>query len=171
VFPTTVTTCARPTCWVASAERKHGAVPASESALTSNVARDKRLLRLVDTLIPSDDGPGATLANLDCYVESHWAECGAERLKARLSALARLEAEARVRTGRSFAELNNEEAACVVGELERGETRAAWPEDFPAEQFIAEVIQLAHEGFYGSWAGDAREPAGWVLLGYQPGVT
>ncbi len=147
--------------------RDHRSAPAR----TTDVTRDKRLLGLVETLVPTDDGPGAALANLDRYVETCWAGGGAERLAARRGALARLDAEARARTGSSFAELDYAEASGVVAELERGQTRVPWPDDFPAEQFVAEVVQLAHEGFYGLPAGDGSEPAGWALLGYQPGVT
>ena len=142
-----------------------------DTVLPPPPSRDKRLLALVEALIPTDDSPGATLANLDRDIESHWADCGAERLQARVGALDRLDAEARARTGRSFAELDGQEAAGLVGEVESGQTRVDWPEDCPAEEFIAEVIQLAYEGFYGRPARDGREPAGWALLGYQPGVT
>ena len=79
-----------------------------DTVLPPPPSRDKRLLALVETLIPTDDSPGATLANLDRDIESHWADCGAERLEARVGALDRLDAEARARTGRSFAELDGQ---------------------------------------------------------------
>lgn len=124
---------------------------------------EERLVALADVLIPPDPGVGGADAGLARYINSRWGNCQPSLV----DGLDHLDAEAWSRTGRPLLALDVAEIAELITDLEHEESRIIWPAGTSAREFVARLIDLAHEGFYAG-TDRATEPAGWTLLDYHP---
>ena len=124
-------------------------------------ATQTRTLRAIaERLIPTDEhGPGALPAGAVDYVGQALAGDYADLLPAYVAGLSHLDATARQRHGRAFAELAAGEQDALLTELER---------HGPASAFFELVRRHVFEGMFGDPAyGGNRDRAGWALLGYD----
>lgn len=139
----------------------------TSSALISSPA----FRALLDRLIPPDDFPGALDAGVANYIARQLETDCARETAVLHDGLARLDAEAVARTGRStsFVGLNAGEQDELIAALERGEARTVWPLEMPAAAFIDRMVNLAHEGFYADPGNGAnRDAISWRMIGYDP---
>lgn len=119
-------------------------------------------------IIPSDDSPGASEANVAEYIEralaTRYHRVLREPFREGLSILNGLSARS---WGKSFAHLNDEDQDSVLAYVESG--KADRP-DFPASRFFRRLIILTLEGFLGDPShGGNRDETGWKFIGYKPG--
>lgn len=121
----------------------------------------------MDRIVPRDEWPGATDAGADAYVLRQLAgDCVAEAEDFR-AGLASLDAEARAAHGEGFAALTPAAQDALLGAIERGEVRTAWP--VGAAAWFARLVELTAEGYYADPGnGGNRGAVSWKMLGYDP---
>ena len=133
---------------------------------TSPLVADPRLNALLELLIPSDDQPGAARAEVASFVVGAWKQrLGLEQAAAALDAL---DAEARAMRGAPFTQLDGDDAAALISKLETGRAQTRWEGTLDPSTFIAELVDLTFQGFYGAANGEPRRAPGWAVVGYTP---
>lgn len=147
------------------------AVPAPEDLAPLPEALNELEWRTVEAIVarilPSGDGPGATEAGCVAFVDRALAHEEAALRPLYLAGLRGVEAIARLRSGGSFSELDDEARDALLAEIERGGV-ADWPADAgsPAAFFQA-VRRHAILGFLADpLYGGNRQYAGWRAVGY-----
>jgi len=131
-----------------------------------NETQQKTLRAALDCLIPPDDFPGAWDAGVGDYIQRL---LGGELVHLQIfyhNGLDALDAEARARYKRGFAELSSRRQEKLLKAVEEGEVEALWP--IPARQFFTLINRHAAEGFYSdSGNGGNRDAASWEMIGFQ----
>ena len=133
-------------------------MPSDQGLGPLDAARTRTLLAVADRLIPTDEsGPGALPAGAVEYVGQALAGDYAALLPAYVAGLSSLDADARERHGRVFADLEPDEQDDMLRALELG----------PSAPFFELVRRHVIEGMFGdpSYGGN-RDRAGWALHGY-----
>lgn len=128
----------------------HGAAALAQPAPRQPLSTTVRiaLTAACDRIIPADDTPGAVAAGVPAFIErmlNDWYD-PTERTRV-VTGIESLEAMARARHGRSFAECTGGEQDALLGELDR---------EGPAHWF-GTVKYLTIWGYYTSEAGITRE--------------
>jgi len=119
-----------------------------------------------DAIVPPDADPGAVEAGVVSFIDRQLATREKDRRKTWRDGLRGLEATARRRYGRGFAELSLEERTAVLQDVEKGAVAAAdWPGIGP-ESFFTLLRDYTLMGFYGDPRhGGNRDRAAWRMLG------
>jgi hypothetical protein len=133
-------------------------MPSDQGLGPLDAVRSRTLLAVADRLIPTDEsGPGALPAGAAQYVGQALAGDYAALLPAYVAGLSSLDADARERHGRGFADLEPDDQDDMLRALELG----------PSAPFFELVRRHVIEGMFGdpSYGGN-RDRAGWALLGY-----
>lgn len=127
------------------------------------------LIALLDTLIPSDElGPGAVDAGVDRYIDgvlSTEVGDGETSLSALfLICLEATDALAAKTYGASFAELDPEQRAALLTEIESGTATGFTPS---SSEFFILLRALTMQGMFGDPVhGGNQDYIGWKLIGY-----
>jgi len=156
--------------WLLPAELL-AAVPQAEDLAPTRESLNELEWRIFEAIaariLPSDDGPGATEAGCVAFVDRALAHEESASRPLYLAGLRGVEAVARLRSGRSFAELDDESRDALLAEIERGGV-ADWPVDAgsPAAFFQAvrrhTILGFLADPLYGG----NRQYAGWRATGY-----
>ena len=119
-----------------------------------------------DCIIPADQDPGAVQAGVVTFIDRQLATREKKRLDFWRAGLRDLEATARRRHGRAFAELSFEAQTELIAALEQGQVeRADWVDVDPAA-FFRTLRDHAMMGFYGDPRhGGNRDRVAWRMLG------
>jgi gluconate 2-dehydrogenase gamma chain len=133
-------------------------------ALREDEART--LAAACDQIIPPDQDPGAAQAGVVVFIDRQLATRQKKTLPTWRAGIAALDATARRRQGKPFAELAGDQQTALLQQIERGEgDKADWGELAPADFF-----RLLHGhtmmGFYGDPRhGGNKERVAWRMLG------
>jgi gluconate 2-dehydrogenase gamma chain len=119
-----------------------------------------------DAIVPPDEDPGAAEAGVVAFVDRQLATREKDRRPLWRAGLRGLEATARRRHGRSFAELSLEARTGLLRDVENGAVDAAdWTGIAPTE-FFALLRDYTLMGFYGDPRhGGNRDRVAWRMLG------
>jgi hypothetical protein len=116
---------------------------------------------ILDRIIPADDFPSASGADVHVYIER---QLGGDLRHLRplfVEGLAEIDAEAVARHGSPFASLDAEGQDALLRHIESGR-------DAPARRFFLRIIDLAHEGYYADPAnGGNRDGVSWTMIGFD----
>ncbi len=124
----------------------------------------------IDRLIPADDFPSASQADVDGFILALFAGDRREDADQLESGLASLDAEARSEGGKSFAALSNALQDEILDRVERGVTHTAWA--YPPMQFFRLLLNVTAEGYFHDPSGGGnRGTISWTMLGYDPGAN
>jgi hypothetical protein len=121
---------------------------------------------VVDRIIPPDDFPGAWDAGAGDYILGQLGGQLREQTSTIESGLAALDAEARLASGRAFADLAPAEQDLLLAAIERNDVHTEWQTQ-PAA-FFALLVELTAEGYYSDPGnGGNRNEIAWRMIGYQ----
>lgn len=121
----------------------------------------KRLVALLDRLIPADGWPSATQAGAIAYFDARARTDHAALWPAMLApGLDALDAEARAIHGDAFTALGGAAQDAVIAAAEDRATTAPWP--IASDAFVAQITQLAAESYY-----VPRDAPSWRMIGYD----
>jgi gluconate 2-dehydrogenase gamma chain len=136
--------------------------------VTLTAAEAATLEAVVARLIPRDgNGPGALEAGAARYIDGALANALAAQRPAYAAGLAALEAHARAKAGRAFADLPPDKQDELIGDLEQNRAPGFTPS---SSAFFALVLGHTLEGTFGDpHYGGNRDFIGWELIGY-PGL-
>jgi gluconate 2-dehydrogenase gamma chain len=136
--------------------------------VTLTAAEAATLESVVARLIPRDgNGPGALEAGAARYIDGALANALAAQRPAYAAGLAALEAHARAKAGRAFADLPPERQDELIGDLEQNRAPGFTPS---SSAFFELVLGHTLEGTFGDpHYGGNRDFIGWELIGY-PGL-
>mgnify|MGYP001038462792 FL=1 len=126
------------------------------------------LRAVIDSVIPPDEYPGGWEAGVGDFI-LNLLEHDARELQPSYAAwLDGVEAEALVRTGRSFSELDASQQTALLQAIEANDLRADWSTD-PA--FFAQVTEHCAEGFY-SDPGNLgnRDQVAWQMIRFEVNI-
>lgn len=155
---------------------KTGAVAAAASAVACGKADSPwRALTVVeagtlaaacDRIVPPDQDPGAAQAGAVVFIDRQLATRQKKDLAFWRQGIAGLDASARRRHGKPFAELAEEAQVAVLQEVEKGAgEKSDWGEVDPGD-FFYRLRSYTMMGFYGDPRhGGNRERVAWVMLG------
>jgi gluconate 2-dehydrogenase gamma chain len=155
---------------------KTGAVAAAASAVACGKADSPwRVLTIpeaatlaaaVDRIIPPDEDVGASQAGVVVFIDRQLATRQKDRVAFWRAGLHGLEATARGKHGKEFAELPVEDQDGLLRELEAGKPEeTGWGDVDPAE-FFAALRRHTMMGYYGDPRhGGNRGRVSWVMLG------
>jgi gluconate 2-dehydrogenase gamma chain len=141
-----------------------GAVSGPWRTLSDEEAR--ALVALCDQIIPSDQDPGAADAGVVRFIDRQLATREKDRREAFRLGLRAVDASARRRGGRPFAELDGARQAALLRDVEAGRVdRADWPGVDPIG-FFGLVVDHTMMGYYGDPRhGGNRNRVSWRMLG------
>ena len=133
-------------------------------ALTEDEART--LAAACDQIIPPDQDPGAAEAGAVVFIDRQLATRQKEALTSWRAGIRGLEATARRRHGRPFAELPFDTQTALLQDVEKGAVEAAdWSGTEPAA-FFRMLREHTMMGFYGDPRhGGNRDRVSWKMLG------
>jgi gluconate 2-dehydrogenase gamma chain len=136
--------------------------------VTLTAAEAATLESVVARLIPRDgNGPGALEAGAARYIDGALTNALAAQRPAYAAGLAALEAHARAKAGRAFADLPPERQDELIGDLEQNRAPGFTPS---SSAFFELVLGHTLEGTFGDpHYGGNRDFIGWELIGY-PGL-
>ncbi len=119
-----------------------------------------------DRIVPPDEDPGASQAGVVRFIDRQLATRQKSDLSAWRRGIQALEASARRRHGKAFAELAADEQVAVLHALEDGSVdRADWGEADPAV-FFATLRRYTMMGFYGDPRhGGNKDRVAWRMIG------
>jgi hypothetical protein len=127
------------------------------------------LRALMDRIIPPDDFPGAWEAGVGDYLARQFERGLSDQVDEYRRGLEALETEAQAAAGATFASLDAPAQAEILGRLETGQVRTAWPVD--PSGFFSLVIAHVMEGYYSDPGnGGNREAAAWRMIGFTGGL-
>lgn len=123
----------------------------------------RRVLRAsLDRIIPADDDPGACDAGVDAYVERQLQGDLRHLSTEFLAGLERLDAEARAKFDKDFADIGAERQDEILARLDEAKLT-------DAGGFFSLLVRLANEGFYSDPSnGGNRNEISWKMIGYEP---
>jgi gluconate 2-dehydrogenase gamma chain len=130
---------------------------------TFDASQARTVAAATERILPRDQDPGALDLGVPEYLDRALSDPSIDFLKRPLvTLLDGVEAEARARHYRSFAELASEAADEILARWQRGK---------PGEQRCFEVLlALTFEGAFGDPKhGGNREGRGYAMIGFQPG--
>lgn len=131
-----------------------------------NATQERTLRAALDRLIPADDFPGAWEAGCGDYIGGQLRGQLAYLLPVYQAGLDGLEAEAAIRHGRSFADLDPEQQDALLAEIEAGTVSGEWAT--PAGAFISMLVHHAAEGYYADpCQGGNRDRVSWRMVGFN----
>jgi gluconate 2-dehydrogenase gamma chain len=141
-----------------------GAAPGPWRTLSEDEAR--ALAVLCDQIVPPDQDPGAAAAGVVRFIDRQLATHQKDRRAVYRLGLRALDASARRRDGRVFADLGDAQRATLVRDVEMGRVEAAdWAGVDPAA-FLGLVVDHTMMGFYGDPRhGGNRDRVSWRMLG------
>jgi gluconate 2-dehydrogenase gamma chain len=125
----------------------------------------RTLAAISESILPSDEGPGAAEAGVTAYVEGALQSLSPQKLRGIASGLDLVECLSNQRHGKSFADCVPEEREDVLKHLQRVPHRLT-------HSFLATLVDLTLEAFFcdPSYGGN-RNRAGWLYIGYEPRRT
>ncbi len=136
-------------------------------ALTNEEA--KTLAAACDQLVPPDDYPGAAEAGVVQFIDRQLATREKDQLDTWQRGVRGLEATARQRAGKSFAELSFEDQTALLQDVEAGRIPTAGWEGLDPQVFFGRLVRYTMMGFYGDPRhGGNREHVSWRMLGVRP---
>jgi gluconate 2-dehydrogenase gamma chain len=129
-------------------------------------AEANTLAAACDQIVPPDEHPGAAAAGAVDFIDRQLATRSREERPRWRAGLRGLEATARRRHGRGFAELPFDDRTALLRAVEAGEVEAAdWHEVAPRE-FFRLLRDHTMMGFYGDPRhGGNRDRVAWAMLG------
>lgn len=127
---------------------------------------ERTLSALCNCLIPPDAYPGAWEAGAGTYI-ARLLDTDARHLQeAYRLGLAGLNAEAQLRHGEPFADLDPEAQATLLGRVEQGEVQALWIVHAPT--IFAVWVHHTAEGYYSNPEnGGNRDALSWDMVGFE----
>ena len=124
--------------------------------------QSRTLAALSESILPSDDGPGAAEAGVVAYIEQVLSALSPQAQQRISGGLDLVESLAVQMHGKSFAECSSEQRGEVLSRLQR------IPHPL-ARGFLATLVDLTLEGFFcDPLYGGNRDATGWRYIGYQP---
>jgi gluconate 2-dehydrogenase gamma chain len=119
-----------------------------------------------DQIIPPDQDPGAAEAGAVAFIDRQLATRQKQDLGFWRAGIAGLDATARRRHGKPFAELSGETQLALLQSIEKGEgEKADWGEVEPGD-FFRRLRQYTMMGFYGDPRhGGNRNRVAWAMIG------
>jgi gluconate 2-dehydrogenase gamma chain len=126
----------------------------------------KTLAAACDRIIPPDQDPGAVQAGVVTFIDRQLATRQKRALPTWRAGLRSLDASARRRLGKPFAELPFEAQTALLGDVEQGTVdKADWGEPDPAG-FFRVLREHTMMGFYGDPRhGGNQDRVAWKMLG------
>jgi gluconate 2-dehydrogenase gamma chain len=126
----------------------------------------KTLAAACDRIIPPDQDPGAADAGVVTFIDRQLATSERDTLATWRAGIRGLDASARRRLGRPFAELPADAQTALLQDLERGAVEASdWPEPDPVV-FFSLLREHTMMGFYGDPRhGGNKDRVAWRMLG------
>lgn len=122
----------------------------------------RTLAALSESILPSDDGPGAAEAGAVAYIENVLSSLSPQASRSIISGLDLVESLAGQLHGKGFVECAPVERKEVLERLQRV------PHPL-TRSFFATVVGLTLEGFFCDPSrGGNRDAVGWQYIGYQP---
>ena len=136
--------------------------------LKNDVDTNRTLRALVDTIIPANEYPSGWQAGVGDVIHTILATDLQDRAPLVEAGLDLLHREARARhDGVAFADLPPAARDALVGDLLEGKTVLDWGV-VPAHEFMALMVRLAAQGFYGDpHNGGNRDAVSWAMIGYR----
>jgi gluconate 2-dehydrogenase gamma chain len=122
-----------------------------------------------DRIVPPDDWPGAAEAGVVRFLDRQLATRERDQLATWQKGVRGLEATARERRGKAFAELSSEDQTALLKDMEAGEVGAAAWEGLDPRAFFDRLVRYTMMGFYGDPRhGGNRQHVSWRMLGVPP---
>ena len=132
--------------------------------------RVRTMRAAIDRIIPEDDFPSASQADVDRFILALLAgdrKGDAEMFEAGLGAL---DAEAQMDGEKSFADASAAVQDQILERIQQGRTRGEWKTS-PA-QFFEMLLNLTAEGYFSDPRnGGNRNEVSWAMVGYDPGAN
>jgi gluconate 2-dehydrogenase gamma chain len=136
-------------------------------ALTN--AEAETLAAACDQIVPPDDFPGAAEAGVVVFVDRQLATREKDQLPVWQQGVRSLNATARERQGKPFAELTLEEQNALLRDVEAGQVPATVWGDLDPRAFFGRLVRYTMMGFYGDPRhGGNRQHVSWRMLGVPP---
>jgi gluconate 2-dehydrogenase gamma chain len=136
-------------------------------ALTNQEA--DTLAAVCDQIVPPDDFPGAAEAGVVVFIDRQLATREKDQLPVWQQGVRALDATARERQGKPFAELAFEEQTALLREVEAGQVPATVWGDLEPQAFFGRLVRYTMMGFYGDPRhGGNRQHVSWRMLGVPP---
>ena len=161
-----------PTRLLALGQRLHGAgrVPGAQPGDVLDAHQMRTVMLAAERIIPATDTPGAAAAGVHTFIDRLLAEWyDAEDRDRFLAGLADLDARARSRHGRDFADLDEAAQAALLLELDEELARHAAAGRPRGTHFFGQLKWLVVFGYYTSEVGVKEELKSVVIPGeYDP---
>ena len=124
------------------------------------------LQALVDTIIPADDFPGGWEAGVGDYLIRQLNSDLASQLTMYRIWFDMLDAEARAKNDKDFADLSLDERTALLESIEKGGVKAVWALD-PVACF-ALIVEHCTEGYYSDPGnGGNLDAVSWAMVGFE----
>jgi gluconate 2-dehydrogenase gamma chain len=150
--------------------RALAAAQASREPVVLSPDEWKTLEAMTARIIPTDDAPGALEAGCVNFIDKALANEDSALRPDYVAGLAAVDACARARHTKSFAELSSEEQDALLVALQDG-TASEWGASISSQSFFELVRTYTVMGFVSDPVhGGNRDYAGWKTLGY-PGAS
>lgn len=126
----------------------------------------RTLNALADTVIPEDDYPSATQADVGIYLQRLFSRELKSQLPIFCLCLQLLDEEAVLLYAKGFAELSLSEREELLSKLEKGENGTTWP--MPPSHFLHRIYHLVAEGYYSDPGnGGNKNGLAWKMIGFE----
>jgi gluconate 2-dehydrogenase gamma chain len=136
-------------------------------ALTN--AEAETLAAACDQIVPPDDFPGAAEAGVVAFIDRQLATREKDQLPVWQQGVRSLNATARERQGKPFAELTLEEQTALLRDVEAGKVPATVWGGLDPQAFFDRLVRYTMMGFYGDPRhGGNRQHVSWRMLGVPP---
>lgn len=124
------------------------------------------LRAVVDCLIPPDDFPGGYEAGVCEYLERIFQTDLAAQSEFFLAGIDGIDAEARERFNKSFANLTPDQQVSTLAAIESGEVKTSWL--ISPSLFFEMLVNTTAEGYYSDpQHGGNRGGRSWVMTGFE----
>ena len=121
---------------------------------------------VVNIIIPADASPGGWEAGVGDYLLRQFEGDLKPVLPTYEQGLLALDAEAKVVTGISLAELDLQAQEAFMTKIEQGQIQTMWPVDSVA--FFAMLVEHCAEGFYSDPGNHGnRDLTAWKMIGFE----